>query len=113
MPDLNRRIRITIEAEGENVDGTFVPGPVETDETVWCQRRDLGSSEDLSDIGFITTSFVIFIVRYWGALVSTRDSRITLYEILPDGSEREYYVRRVRELDDRRRYLEVEGGHVS
>ena len=117
MADLNRRIRIEIEAEGAiNEHGEYVPGPVVTNERLWCQRRDLGSNEDILDDsgGLVITSFVTFIVRYRGDLVSTRDSLVTVYETIPDGTERDYYIRRMSELEgERRRFLELECGSVG
>lgn len=116
MADLDRRVRLTIRAEGAyGDDGRFVQGAIVTDETVWCRREDLGSAEDIVDDagGLVVTSFVNFTIRYRRDVASTRDGLIAMYETLPDGTERAYYIRKVRELPERRKYLEIECGYSS
>ena len=117
MADLDRRIRLEIEAEGA-VDpdtGRYVPGAVVTSEDLWCRREDMGSAEDIVDDSgaLVVTSFVNFTIRWRADLASVRDRLVTVYEELPDGTERDFYIRKVREVGDRRKFLEVECGHVS
>ena len=116
MADLDRRVRLVIRAEGTyGDDGRFVEGAIVTDESVWCRREDLGSAEDIVDNagGTVVTSFVTFTVRYRADLASTRDGLIAMFETLPDGTERAYYIRKVRELPERRKYLEIEAAYTS
>ena len=112
MADLDRRIRLIIRAEGTaNSEGGFDPGPIVTDETIWCRRQDLGSSEDLlSDgSGTVITSFTDWTIRYRHDVASVRDGLIRI----EDEFGREYYIRKVREADERRRFLIVEGGFIT
>lgn len=116
MADLDRRIRLEIRAEGTYDDGgMFVQGAIVTNESIWCRREDLGSAEDIVDDagGTVVTSFVTFTVRWRADLASTRDGLITIYETLPTGTERAYYIRKIRELTERRKYQEIECGFSS
>ena len=113
MPDLNRRIRLTIRAAPvRSIDGTTSPGAITTDVNLWCQRQDLGSSEDLTadGTGTVVTAFANYIIRYREDVASTPDTRMRIY----DDFGREFYIRRVAELPgERRRFLNIEAGHTS
>ena len=111
MADLDRRIQLIIRDEGTYVNGSFVQGPIVTDETIWCRRQDLGSSEDLlSDgSGTVVTAFTDWTIRYRQDVASVRDRLIRIIDELG----RSHYIRKVREADERRRFLIVEGGYIT
>ena len=112
MADFDRRIRLVIRAEGtRNSEGAYVEGPIVVDEDIWCRRADLGSSEDLlaDGSGTVVTSFVNYTIRYRMDVASIRDGLIRIV----DEFDRTYYIRKVSEADERRRYLVVEAGYIT
>ena len=114
MPSFDRRIRITVTDPGD-VDefGESQPGAVTLETTLWAAKQDLGSGEDVTDNGTVIEAFDSFIIRYDKRIANAGVAYMALFfRDDPDVSEREYYVRRVREAG-RRKYLELSAAYTS
>ena len=114
MPSFDRRIRITVTDPGD-VDefGETIPGAVTLETTVWAAKQDLGSGQEVSDLGTTIEAFDSFIIRYDTRIANAGIAFMSLYfQDDPDVDVRRYYVRRVREVG-RRKYLEVEAAYTS
>ena len=109
MADLDRRIRLTVQAPGgTDGQGRFVEGAIITDVILWAHLEDLGSAEDATSVGRVVTSFTNYTVRWREDLARTRDGLLALY----DDQGRKRYILKTREIG-RRRFLEIETGYSS